>query len=196
MAHQYSTNALVLGAYNTGEANKTYALYTEEFGLVYCQARSVRKEGAKLSNNLQPLSRSTVSLIRGKKGWKVVGSVELGNVYYELKRSPQVRDMVIRILKLVRRLVRGEGRNDSLFHALSEGIAYCVSSDLDIPRANNVERLLALRILATLGYMTPRPQFASLLSHYSVLEDDLILIDAEQSVATREINAALKNAQL
>lgn len=196
MAHQYSTDALVLGTFNTGEANKTYTLYTEQFGLVYCQARSVRKEGAKLANNLQSLSRSTVSLIRGKKGWKVVGSVELGNVYYELRQTPHTRDMIIRIVKLVRRLVRGEEKNHSLFQALTQGIAYCALHDLDVSRMESVERLLALRILASLGYMTPMPQFMPLLSHYSIEEDDIELLAKQQSIATREINSALKNAQL
>jgi DNA repair protein RecO len=196
MAHQYSTDALVLGSYNAGEANKTYILFTELFGLLYCQARSVRKEGAKLSSNLQPLSRSTVTLIRGKKGWKVVGSVETGNIYYALQHAPQTRDMVIRIAKLVRRLVRGEEKNHSLFQALMQGLSYCLERELDAAAVASVERLLALRILATLGYMTPQPQFTSLLAHYTVEEGDVALLADQKAIATREINAALKNAQL
>lgn len=196
MAHQYSTDAVVLGAYNTGEANKTYVLFTELFGLVYCQARSVRKEGAKLAAHLQPMSRSRVSLIRGKKGWKVVGSVELCNLYYELERAPDVRDMMVRILKLLRRLVRGEEKNHSLYTALLEGMRYCVAHGGGGILTESVERLLALRILAALGYMTPLPQFAPLLSHYTIEDGDVALLIAEHGAATKEINTALKNAQL
>jgi DNA repair protein RecO len=196
MAHQYSTDAVVLGAYNTGEANKTYVLFTEMFGLVYCQARSVRKEGAKLSAHLQPLSLTRVSLIRGKKGWKIVGSVEMGNVYYDLRHTPLVRDMIVRIVKLLRRLVRGEEKNERLYISLSQGIEYCVSNEGAELAVDSIERLLALRMLAALGYMTPLPQFAPLLTHDTVEDGDVALLVREHRAATQEINTALKNAQL
>lgn len=196
MAHQYTTDALVLGTRESGEASSTLILYTRTFGLIYGSAKSLRMGKSKLSALLQTTSLGSVSLVRGKRSWKVVGGMERVNAFYFLSLYPERKALMIRILKLVRRLVLGEEKNETLFNVLEEFIKHITflnPSDAELPA---LERLVALRILASLGYTTLAPELQSCISESAITSDALTLVGEKHLLATQEINRALKEAQL
>ncbi len=107
----YTTRGFILGSAPSGEASKTYSIYTEDFGLIKGKAQGVRLLVSKLRYNLEDYSFATFSLVRGREVWRITG-VE--------KESEPMSDarMRARVLNLTRRLVQGEERNDALFAAL------------------------------------------------------------------------------
>ncbi len=71
---EYLTEALVLGANDSGESDKTVDLYTKELGRVSARARGARKITSKLSGHLQPLSFTRVRLIE-KNGFQIADAL-------------------------------------------------------------------------------------------------------------------------
>ena len=69
-----TTEGIILKKIDVGEADALYVLYTKDCGKITAHARGVRKQGAKLRGHLEPLSWSTVRLIRVKNGEKLVGA--------------------------------------------------------------------------------------------------------------------------
>src|SRR5665213_790119 len=79
MYQKYNTDALVLGSRELAEADKVFALYTKDFGLVRARASSIRSEHSKMRYALQKFSRANVSLVRGKRGWRAAGAASQKN---------------------------------------------------------------------------------------------------------------------
>lgn len=196
MAHQYTTDALVLGTRESGEASKTLVLFTRTFGLIYGSAKSMRMGKSKLSPLLQTTSLGAVSLVRGKRSWKVVGGMERVNAFYFLSLYPERKALMVRILKLVRRLVHGEEKNEALFNVLEEFIKHITFSNPSDAELPALERLVALRILASLGYTTLAPELQSCVAESTITSDVLLFVGEKKLLATKEINRALKEAQL
>ena len=117
MYQKYQTEALVLESRESGESDRAYALFTRDFGLVRARARAVRSEKSKMRYALQNLSRSHVSLVRGKRGWRLAGATAIKNAHGD----PRGVSAFARIAELTARLVQGEDTNEYLFAALAEG---------------------------------------------------------------------------
>ncbi len=131
----YTTRGFILGSAPSGEASKTYSIYTEEFGLIAARAQGVRLLASKLRYNLEEYSLATLSLVRGREVWRVTGAEK------EPLPGSGAR-MRARILNLARRLVQGEERNDILFSAL-----LCLKDE----KAS--ETAILAEILSGLGYL-------------------------------------------
>ena len=196
MAYQtYTTDALVIGNNDRLTADKVFSLFTREAGLVHARAISVRKECSKLRYGLQDFSLVRTSLVRGKSGWRITGAEHARNLYFSAC-DRHARGALLRVLRLVRRLVRGEETHVALFDLLIEGLAvFAVCKEEEIVRA---ERMLTLRILSALGYVAPKDAYAHLLTASSL---SAALSDRAESVseerATRvAIDEALAVSQL
>lgn len=195
MAYQtYTTDALILGSFEGIAADRTITLLTREAGLVFARAVSVRLEVSKLRYGLQDFSRVTVSLVRGKRGWKVVGAERSDNLYF---RAPdrERRAALLRALRLVRRLVRGEGGDRLLYDQLVDGLELLVAADSH--ELSDVERVLALRLLASLGYIPPHTRYDAALAAETTREAHERLVEATAvHAATVAVDRALTASQL
>jgi DNA repair protein RecO len=147
MRHKYSTRAIVLSRKPQGEENISASLLTESFGLVSARSQGARKRGSKMSAGLQTLSSSDVTLLRGKDGWRMAGSVLEVNWARELDQGARKR--AARVLELAERLVRGEHADPDVFFVLSSFLAALPArSDED---QDALEVLAVVRLLQVLG---------------------------------------------
>ncbi len=94
------------------EADRVYSILTEELGLVRATATGVRKGHSKLRGLLEPLSLSSVSLVRGKEFWRITSS--------ELIKKIDSSEEILRPLALLEKLVQGEAPNPELFKAVEK----------------------------------------------------------------------------
>src|SRR3989344_5666530 len=116
MYQKYSTDALVLGSRERGEADRVHTLYTRDFGLVRARASAVRSERSRMRYALQNYSYANVSLVRGKRGWRVAGGTALRGAASDVANVAAFA----RIAELAVRLLAGEEENAYLFAALAE----------------------------------------------------------------------------
>jgi recombinational DNA repair protein (RecF pathway) len=103
----YTTEAIVCGTHNRQTTDRSFLLFTRDGGMLYAEARGVRRERSKQRPALQDFSRIRVSLIHGKAGWRI-GSVESLQNYYADAVDRAARGSVVALVKVVRRFARGE----------------------------------------------------------------------------------------
>jgi DNA repair protein RecO len=197
--HIYHTRGIVIEAVNVKEANKTYWIFTRDLGMILAVAQGVRLHTSKLRFSLQPLSIAEISLVRGRAGWRVVNAREISNVYWQIKDIPQSVLMSSRVLRLVRRLVTGEEKNEALFDRLFEGLMY-LAGGVDgerpsVKQVMNLEFILLLQVLYMLGYFAPPTDLLWCIN--DPLTPNMIeSMSAFRADAINHINASIKETQL
>jgi DNA repair protein RecO len=147
MRHKYSTRAIVLSRMPLGEESVSASLLTESFGLIRARSQGARKKGSKMSAGLQTLSSSDVTLLRGKDGWRMAGSVLDTNWARELDIAARKR--AARVLELTERLIRGEHADQDLFLLLSAFLH--ALKDRSEEDQDALEVLAVVRLLQCLG---------------------------------------------
>lgn len=191
MYQKYHTDVLVLGSRESGETDRTVALYTREFGLVWARAAAVRTGHSKMRYALTHYSRSYVSLIRGKNGWRVAGAAA-GTTAID-KSQPGTRAFA-RISQLVMRLVAGEEESGYLFDVLAEAHGALMHADDAI--APTIELVCVARVLYALGYISAEAHETALFTHTAYAHDALAEAEREQEAILRSINRALSETHL
>ncbi|MBI2004582.1 DNA repair protein RecO [Patescibacteria group bacterium] len=153
----FVTDGIVLQKRGVGEANVLAVILTEELGLVRALARSARAEKSKLRYGLEPLSRGTFSLIRGKYEWKLVGAEQMSSAYL----APVVarRHIAARATRLLLRLINGEEPMPALYQTVLRGLAALVQAQTQ-SQEDALECVLVLRILSHLGYLPNTPELS------------------------------------
>ena len=145
----YTTKALVCGTFNRNTADRSYLLFTREAGMLYADAKSAREERSRQRYALQEFSLIRVSLVKGKRGWRV-GSIESLKNYYHDAIDKDSRGSVVSLCRLLRRFVKGEESMPDLFDytvlALDELIKHTEERSF-------VSVTVQVRILAYLGYV-------------------------------------------
>ena len=85
---KYVTRAIILESYDQGEHDKAYKVFTREYGLLICQAKSIRKLESKLRAHMLPRSISLITLVQGREVWRLVGAEN------EVATSPYMYEVV------------------------------------------------------------------------------------------------------
>jgi len=192
--HIYHTKGIVIEAINVKEANKTYWIFTRDLGMILATAQGVRLAASKLRFSLQPLSLTEISLVRGRAGWRVVNAREISNIYWQIKSAQQCVAMSSRVLRLVRRLVTGEEKNEALFDRLFEGLIYLATLPTT-KQVMNLEFILLLQVLYTLGYFAPPTELLWCIN--DPLSSEMIEnMSAFRRQAITHINSSIKETQL
>ena len=154
--HTYHTDSIVLSSRPVGESNRYLSLLTRDLGLVRAVARASREGRSKLRYALQTYARATISLVRGRETWRVVGAVSEGSALPgSSAETAQAREVVARVARLVERLIPGEGGDPVLFETVSRlASAVSIADERVTGEAlASMECIAVLRILRSLGYL-------------------------------------------
>lgn len=189
MYQKYQTDAIVLRGYERGEADRVFALYTKEFGLVWARASAVRRETSKMRYALQQYAHSAVALVRGTAGWRAVGAAA-----HTTALDAAAAPTFARVGKLVERLVGGEERNEYLFATLAETRAALARE----PREHRgaIELLAVARVLYALGYVSAEALGTALFSHTAFTHAELTEAESARTQLLSSVNRALSETQL
>lgn len=145
----YTTDALVCGSFEQNTADKSFLLFTKEAGMLFATAKSVRAEASRQRYALQDFSQIRVSLIKGKRDWRI-GSVETTKNDFMLATNRETRASVVAIYKLIRRLVRGEEVSLELYDFLLEAFNHIHQNSNN---RSTADLFIKLRVLSILGYV-------------------------------------------
>lgn len=185
MHHIYTTSAFIISSTPHGEAGKFLLIFTENFGMIGALAQGIRLNKSKLRYHIQDFDYTNISIVRGKEVWRLTGAHEIEN-----KVKPNI--LHIKILKLLKRLLHGEEKNEKLF----EIIETLYKADIKEKDYDSVECLTVLRILSTLGYIRNTEKLNIFLENNSINEDIIKNMNENKSKIIRVINVALKESQL
>ncbi len=190
MYQKYNTEALVLKSCEQGEADKVFTIFTRDFGLVRARASAVRGEKSRMRYALQTYARAEISLVRGRRGWRVAGARALKSA------TGDVHGIVAfaRICELVLRLVHGEEQNDYLFSALAESHDALMRAQCDA--WPTIEVVCVARVLYALGYLSAEAESAALFTTTTYALPYLMEAEARRDELLSSINRALSETQL
>lgn len=147
MRHKYTTAAIALARTPLSEASSLVTLLTGDFGVIRARSQGLRKPGAKMGAGLQTLAESDVTLLKGKEGWRLAGSILARD--WSRALSPKTRTRAGRVAELMLRFVRGEVNDPALFIIYTNFIGSL--ANLSEEEQDAAECLAVLRILRTLG---------------------------------------------
>lgn len=190
MYQKYHTDVLVLGSRESGEADRVYALYTKDFGLVYARASAVRRESSRMRYALQNYSRTYVSLVRGKQGWRVAGAAALKCAQGDKENIAAFA----RIAELTKRLLAGEEQNRYLFAALADAHDALMRNHCSA-RAT-IEIVCVARILYALGYISAEAHATTLFAHTTYADEFLHEAESMRDKLLTSINRAITETHL
>jgi DNA repair protein RecO len=196
MAHHiYTTDAFILESQLSGEADRYFTLFTKDFGLIRATARGVRLAKSKLRYSLQELSRSRISLVRGKEVWRITSARIEENLFSKYRNQKPVLYLIAQISTLIKRLVGGEEKNEPLFMIVSDVISFLESKTFSDQELKYVEIIAVLRILHNLGYLRNTSELQPFV--HSGWSDALLSeLEPHKNFALREINTSLRETQL
>lgn len=183
MHHIYTTPAFVIHSTPHGEAGKFLLLFTKDFGMIGATAQGVRLSKSKLRSHVQDFSFTNISIVKGKEVWRVTGAHEIAHV-----RKTVVH---LKILKLLKRLLHGEEKNEKLFEIIEK----LYETEIEEMDFELVECLTVFRTLNRLGYINNK-------NFSGFLENDLINNDIISGIRKIKpkiiviINSALKESHL
>ena len=145
----YTTDAFLIGSRDSGESSRIYYLFTRDLGLVHAYARSVREGKGKLRYHLEGGVLITVSLIRGREYWRIVGadsSLGTQENFYHRRAYAKVFDLLSRFLGV-------ETGSANLFDELASSYRETLKLKWPSTEADRLKELLSLRTLDHLGYV-------------------------------------------
>jgi|SRR3989344_7235883 len=193
--HIYHTEGFIIGRKNIKEADALLEVFTLDFGLLSVQARSIRALTSKLRVHTICPGHLTLSLVKGGGGWRLVSAEEtklLGPVMTDFNK----RQTASRVLKLLVRLMHGEGENKNLYTTVKNGFIFMAESGGEDLSYRSLECIMVLRILKSLGYLGDGPileQFTNSHSWDKQLVGEMKTYEAQ---AIRAINASFTAASL
>jgi DNA repair protein RecO len=191
MHHKYNTEAFILKSLSHKDADKIYFLFTEEFGLIKSIATGVRLLKSKLRYHLSDFSYISVSLVRGKEYWRIVGAEHPANFSKNKKNNQEIFSFYGKIFSLILRLVHGEERNRELFLAIKGSFLKAREEKMTL----GLECLSAARIMRSLGYLKTEG-FEELFKNYDYDEDTIKLAESMCKKIIKEINKSLDETHL
>ena len=147
----YHTDSIVLDAFDIGETDRMYVLFTKEFGLVRVFAKSVRAQSSKLKSHLQLFSYSRVSFVLGRAFPRLIDAEEK----HAYSFSEEAFFMAGRMGRFLLRVIQGEERDMRIWEALLSAFHFLqgtnVGNEHGVPVS--IELLFQARMLYYLGYV-------------------------------------------
>ena len=190
MSHTvHTTHALVLGSAEVQDADKLFWLLTEDLGLLFASAKSIREETSKLRYALQDLAQPRVSLVRGRGLWRLTGAEEH-------EAQPLVgKDAQAfgRIAALVRRLVPTDEENTQMYMVVRNARDELIQNQNE---KELVEQITVGRILHQLGYLSCTEPYRGIIDVMHFDNDVLTRGSALQQQLIHDINTGIAESQL
>jgi recombinational DNA repair protein (RecF pathway) len=176
----YTTDAIVLNKISSAEADADVVLYTRDFGLVHAKATGVRLEKSKLRYALQVLALVRVSLVRGKRSWRLTGAEVERRV-----KGVQQTAVAARVSILLQRFVRGAEHDETLFELILS--IYDSDDDMAVRELALVSGILFCLGYLDLGSIDPNEPLYPYLLH---------AITRDKAGILKKVNAALLESHL
>ena len=146
----FRVEAIVLRHQDWGEADRLLVLFTREMGKVRAIAKGVRKLHSRKAGHLEPFTRASLLLARGRDMF-IVTQAETIEAYQSIKESLPLVGYASYAVELLDRFTYEDGENQAMYRLLNDTLSR-LSSGAD---PTFVLRYYDLRLLDLLGF---RPQ--------------------------------------
>lgn len=139
--------AVVLSHTDWGEADRLLWLYTREIGKARAIAKGLRKPRSRKAGHLEPFTRVSLQLARGRDMW-IVTQAESVDIYLSLREDLLRVGYAAYVVELLDRFTYEEGENLSLYRLLCETLD-CLDKETEPQLA---VRYYEIRLLDLIGF--------------------------------------------
>jgi len=139
--------AIVLSHTDWGEADRLLWLYTRELGKVRAIAKGLRKPRSRKAGHLEPFTRVSLQLARGRDMW-IVTQAESVDFYISLREDLMRVGYASYVVELLDRFTYEEGENLSLYRLICETLDRLDKE----PDAPLTVRYYEVRLLDLIGF--------------------------------------------
>lgn len=192
----HHTDGFIVESVPSGEANRFLWVYTKDFGLVGAHAQGVRLMKSKLRYTLYDMAYCSLSLVRGRDIWRVTSATRLKEPIVGIIQYGNKRLAFSRILKLVRRLINGEEKDEYLFSVLHKAYVLFQNDNTDERLIKNVEILTVIQILHILGYLSVPTKYLKFIESDPWSMETLRDIGERENEIVSLINQSLESIDL
>lgn len=148
----YTTEGIILGKKNVGEANQVLHVFTRDLGLIRLAVQGVRLEKAKLKNHVQLFSWITLSCVRGKDSWRMTSATMLSAPYPNTPREQlHFKRVYADLMKLLRHFGVYDIPQKELYEKLHEAFIHATET---AQSEKTLRLVMPLIFLYTLGYLS------------------------------------------
>jgi len=203
----YTTPALVLSTVTQGDSDLYVRFYTRDLGFVGAIATSARKETSKNRYSLQPHSLVSLSLVKGKRSFRVTGAEHDTHLF--MGKDVDTKNAVGKISTLLLLLIHGQEKDVELYDLLDTllrnlagyGPSEGPQDQNTGPRRARIEAYeiyVVVRVLHQLGYFDqgftdPVPE--TLFQDILPTDADLEHISSRKLTYIEYINKCIHNTQ-
>ena len=122
------THGIVLAVTPTREADRSYAVLTEEHGKLRLLGRGAQKAKAKLASHLEPFAVVDLDIIRGRRAITVI-SVERTESFPSIAKNLEKRLLAQAVLSFLNRYTQEEDPDPALYALLHDWMSFLESLD-------------------------------------------------------------------
>ena len=145
------TKGIILKSHDIGEKDLFLSIFTKDLGHIYAKVSGVRDLKSKHRYCVQEHSFINLALVKGKTGWRITNTSFLKSFYFDLLDQYK-REVVLKILSLVKRFYLGEEANEKVFQDLINGFEK-ISDAISKEEIDKAEAETVAKFLYDLGYV-------------------------------------------
>ncbi|MEN9338418.1 MAG: hypothetical protein RI945_143 [Candidatus Parcubacteria bacterium] len=158
---KYTTEGFILRQYEQGENDLVYKIWTEDFGVLFAVAKSIRKINAKLRMQSRKHDFIAFTIVKGKDVWRLVGVEELKETFLYNKKDLSVKKI---IAESVDKFLEEKKPYRKLFQRMKS--FFDLESDFINLPINKLKILIYYIVLVDTGYADAKIIGASSLEEY------------------------------
>lgn len=145
----YSTVGYIIDKEDVRECDRMFTLYTKEYGKMTVFAQGVRKITSKLCGNLEPISRVSLIVARGRSLDRITG-VEMLDRFLPIKEQLGKCSTAHYFFEVVCHLVKDGQQDDKLYELI--GDFFTALHGVQVSKAGLVGSAALVRLSGILGY--------------------------------------------
>lgn len=119
MTLQYKTQGLVFKQEDGLESDRSFSIFTYDFGRLEVSGKAIRKITSKLKGNIEIFSLSEVEFVQGKTK-KILTDSLLLEKFRNIPRSPERLGVAYRISDILDIFLKGEQKDEKIWNLLTD----------------------------------------------------------------------------
>ncbi|KKQ75632.1 MAG: repair protein RecO protein [Candidatus Woesebacteria bacterium GW2011_GWB1_38_5b] len=163
MAITYSSEAIVLGKRNYGEADKIISVFSKHKGKIFLMAKSARKPSSRKRGHLEVFNVIRFSAIE-TKSLDIFSEAQVTESFEEIKKDLKKTSVAYFFLEVIGKLTRENEPHEDIYYILFNSLNNLITSS----NLKQLRKQYIRDILVTLGFW---PQNLALDNPDKVLED-------------------------
>lgn len=119
----YKTEAIILRSYDAREYDRIYTIFSQEYGKMCVVGVGTRKPTAKLASGLEPLTKSEIFLVKGRKFDRVKGVI-IHNQHQKMRKNLELLCEGKKVARIIEQLAGEVEVGEEIYHFLGKYLEF------------------------------------------------------------------------